>query len=127
MIAAIQTAPVHLVDRLTPWLYLVCLAILCTAALLHWRRTRHWCLLALAIGSFLATFASLATQITLAVVMGHGLDLSPIEFALRLARIWQWFMLAGIAIAAVGGIGAIHWALWPRQRPHDSHPTELAG
>ena len=48
--APILTAPAHLVDRLLPWLNVVCVVILLTAALLHWQRTRHWSLLTMATG-----------------------------------------------------------------------------
>lgn len=66
----VHTAPAHLAQRFMPWLTLACLAILFAAAFLHWLRTRHWCLLALATGSLVAALANIAMQITVATQIG---------------------------------------------------------
>lgn len=111
-----HTAPAHLVDLITPWVSLTCFAILTAAAFLHWGRTRHWCLLALATGSLLAVLAMFGMQITVTVLSGQWRDLDALGFATSVLRIWQWFMVAGVVIAAAGGIGAINWAMKLRQQ-----------
>ena len=119
MIATAQSVPAHLgfVDWFGPWLSLACFVILFLAAFLHWRRTRHWCLLALAIGSFLAALSNLATRITLGILLiGRWHDYGAMMFVTGLLRIWPWFAVAGAAIAAVGGIGAVRWAIRLTQR-----------
>lgn len=118
MVALLGTAD-PLVQRYPymPWLYVACLAILVVAATLHWRRTRHWCLLALATGSLLVALANVAIQIGVDILLTLLPDSETITFGTILFDISQWFMAAGAVIAAAGGIGAIHWAIRLKQRP----------
>ena len=71
----------------------------------------HWCLLALASGSLLlAWYGCQATRDD---------EITPVERlasgALRIdtssLRIWSWLVACGFVVIAVGGIGAIHWAI----------------
>ncbi len=61
----VHTAPVSLLHRFMPWLVIACMAILSTAAFLHWLRARHWSPLALAIGAILVALAGLSTLIVI--------------------------------------------------------------
>jgi hypothetical protein len=93
------------------------LVILVAAALIHWHRTRHWCLLALATGSLLVALSATAMQIVVSFHMrtltfGAVVVFDPI---LVLACIW-WLRAFGEVVAGVGGIGAIHWAIKLRRR-----------
>ena len=108
--------------RFEVWLAAVCLLILFAAAFLYWRRTRHWCLLALTIGSFLAALGMIAQGIG---QMPHG-DLIPPEMSPGSVQAMQslitfgmWAVFCGFSVAAVGGVGAIHWAIrLGRRRPN---------
>jgi hypothetical protein len=90
-----------------PWLSLACSTILLGAAFLHWQRTRHWSLLALATGSLLT---ALNTISSLAVMHAELLG-GPSSFVRSLAKMLPWLVAFGLAIAAAGGVGAIRWAI----------------
>jgi hypothetical protein len=87
------------------WLGLICLLLFVVAAFLHWQRTRHWCLLALAIASFLAALGAIAPEIGMTSTGGslHG--------SRSLIAIGALADLFSLALATVGGIGAVHWAI----------------
>ena len=107
----IHAIPVSLRHRLMPWLFLACAAILFAAALLHWQRTRHWCLLTLAASSLLVALGAIASIVFL--TMMEALHSGAIR---GLERIWEWLPVFGLAIGTVGGIGAICWAVRLRRR-----------
>jgi len=91
-----------------PWLYAVCLVILLVAAFLHWQRTRHWCLLTLATGSFLVTAAIVGQQVLRDFVV---LPSGAIQIDTSLRMIWDLLIVAGVVVAIVGGVGTTHWAI----------------
>jgi hypothetical protein len=103
--AATLTAPVSFIYRLIPWLEVVCLIMLLAAASLHWRRTRHWCLLALATGALLMAMGAIAMQIAQMLASGA------MSFDKSLRTIPMWVVASGVVVAAVGGVGAVHWAI----------------
>ena len=112
---------------LMTWTQLVCLIILIAAAFLHWQRTRHWCLLALAIGSLLMTLGAISVEViqeltnrTRPVTLASGAI--EYKFVMRLT-IWWWVEASGAAVAAVGGIGAIHWAIKLRRHKPPTQPS----
>ena len=109
------SVPITFLHRCLPGLSTVCVAILFVAAFLHWQRTRHWSLLVLATGSLLI---GLCTLSTLALLSGWWEALgAPGWFFTSLVRIMPWLAACAHVIGAVGGIGAIHWAIRLRQRP----------
>ena len=118
-----HTAPLsyssYIVVRFVPWLMAACLVILVVAAFFHWKRTRHWCLLALAIGALLAAAGVIAGQIIPTLMLLCLLSAKSVE-AFRLytnmSTIWSVMSASGVAVALVGGIGAIHWAMKLRQQ-----------
>jgi C4-dicarboxylate transporter len=118
MVFAVLTTPVSVVYRLLPWLDVVCLVILVVAALAHWQRTRHWCLLALATGSVLMAVGAIASQLV-------QMQLRPVEklasgavrFDTSLLTTLMWVVASGVVVAAVGGIGAIHLAIKLKREP----------
>jgi hypothetical protein len=108
------TAPFSLAQRFVFWLSPAYLAILLAAAFLHWQRTRHWSLLALATGSLLLALGAIST---LALLRGWlGALGAPYWFVTNLVNISPWLTASAQVIAAVGGIGAIHWAIGLRKR-----------
>jgi hypothetical protein len=102
------------VQMAVPWLFAVCLVILTAAALLHWQRTRHWCLLTLATGSLLVALGITAMQIAL---RQQVLPSGTIRINTSLLWIGVRSEAAGVVVLAVGGVGAILWAMRLRQRP----------
>jgi hypothetical protein len=115
----VHTAPLNFGQRLMPWLSVVCLAILFAAAFLHWQRTRHWCLLALATGSFLLTLGAtvtLAIQMQLLHVPVETLPSGAVRIDTSLLTISTCLVASGVIIGTMGGIGAIRLAIRLRQR-----------
>ena len=115
-----HTAPLSLWQRLMPWPSLVCLVILSAAAFLHWQRSRHWCLLALATGSLLAALGVLVTLLILMRLLHVPVETLPsgaVKIDTSLHRISEWLAACGLIIGTVGGIGAICWAIKLRRRP----------
>jgi len=106
----------HYVVRFLPWLQPVCLAIFIAAALLHWQRTRHWCLLALATGSLLVALGAIAGQMAWMYPDGQ-LASGAVKGNASLLTIAMWLSTCSMVVAAVGGIGAIHWAIKLRRPP----------
>ena len=106
------TTSASLVQICLPWLSLACSAILLGAAFLHWQRTRHWSLLALATGSLLTAISAISS---LALIHAWPLG-APSSFSRSLAKMLPWLVAFGLVIAALGGIGAIHWAIRLRHR-----------
>ena len=102
---------IYLVHRFMPWLDVVCLVILLAAAFLHWQRTRHWCLLALATGSLLMAVGAIASQIAQMQLRPEKLASGAVRVDASLLTVWMWVVASGVVVAAVGGIGAIHWAV----------------
>jgi hypothetical protein len=109
------TAPANLVHRFMPWLFLACSVILLAAAFLHWQRTRHWSLLALATGSLLTALSAVSSLALTTAWILAALD-APSRVTTFLFTIVPWLLVFGLVIAAVGGIGAIHWAIRLEQR-----------
>lgn len=108
---------VYLIHHLMPWLDVACLIILLTAAFLHWQRTRHWCLLAMAIGSLLMALGAIAMQIDrLQWYPEVKLASGAVKLNTSLLTPLMWVVASGVVVAAVGGIGAIHWAITLRRR-----------
>ena len=105
---------VYLVHRFLPWLDVVCLVILLAAAYFHWQRTRHWCLLAMAVGSLLMALGAIAARIELRppVKLASG----AVKVDASLLTISMWVVASGVVVVAMGGIGAIHWAIRLRRR-----------
>jgi len=99
------------------WMPLLCEVILFAAAFLHWRRTRHWCLLALAIGVLLMTLGAIGMRIM--ELQAHPVKHASgtVTFKVELLRLWMWLTASGAVVAAVGGVGAIHWAIKLRRPP----------
>ena len=114
---AVRTQPVsrstsYLMLMYLPWLYAACSLTLAIAAFLHWRRTRHWCLLVLSTGSLLVTGGLVAGQITHIVIFfgphtNHVAE--AIEFYANLQTIFACVSGFGALLALVGGVGAIFW------------------
>jgi amino acid permease len=100
---------------IAPWLGMVCFAALFAAALMHWQRTRHCCLLVLATAALLATLNAVARHIVF-VLPGLILDSGTGKFDQRVLTALNWLPLVPIAVAAFGGIGAIHWAIQLKRR-----------
>ncbi len=112
------------------WLGAIGLFILLAAAFLYWRRTRHWCLMALAIGALLVVLGTIPS-----ILVGLGIVAAKIwgilfrgdaaaqivsgsaQAGQSLTALGTWAVFCGFVVAAVGGIGAIHWAI--RLRPRD--------
>ena len=113
---AFDRIPASLAVRLLPWLWLVCAAILLAAAVLHWRRTRHRCLLALAAASLLGVLGTAAGLVFRMHPAVEQLPSGAIRIDTSLATAGEWLMISGLIIGAVGGIAAIHWALMLRRR-----------
>jgi hypothetical protein len=107
---------IYQVYRVVPWLSAGCGAILAVAALLHWQRTRHWCLLTMAVGAILMILAGLAMQITMMQVTPVVLPSGAMKLDARWLTVWQWLVVFGEIIVAIGGLGAIKWAIGLRQR-----------
>jgi hypothetical protein len=107
----VHYAPVSILFKLHLWLGAICLLIFVVAAFLHWQHTRHWCLLALAIGSFLLALGAIAPRIGMMVFPGGS-----VQTIHSLITIGSWAGLCGVAVWTVGGIGAIHWAIRLRRR-----------
>ena len=112
---AINRIPMSLAVRLLPWLWLVCAAILFAAAVLHWRRTRHRCLLAMAAASLLGVLGTIAGLVSRMHPVVEQLPSGAIRIDTSLATAGQWLMMSGMIIGAVGGVAAIHWALTLRR------------
>lgn len=93
-----------------PWLQTVCLAVFIVAALLHWQRTRHWCLLALATGTLLMALGTIAGQLAWMYPDGK-LASGAVKGNASLVTISMWLSTSSMVVAAAGGIGAIHWAI----------------
>jgi hypothetical protein len=91
--------------------------ILLAAALLHWQRTRHWCLLAMAIGAFLIAVGATGIQIIQPQIHPEKLASGAVAYNIRPLIIWMSLQTAGAGVAAMGGIGAIHWAIQLRRPP----------
>ncbi len=109
-------AVLHLAERLlATWLPLACMLILIAAALLHWQRTRHWCLLALAIGALLVAAGATGVQIIQPQIHPEKLASGAITFNMRPLLFWIGLETAGKAVVAVGGISAILWAIQLRR------------
>lgn len=87
----------YAVPHVLPWLNLGCVLILVAAALLHWQRTRHWCLLTMASGALLIALSAIAMRIVPMKANRTMLLLSAVAL--------------GMVVVAVGGVGAIQWAL----------------
>jgi hypothetical protein len=88
--------------------------LLFVAALLHWRRTRHWCLLALAIAPFLVGIGNVAGHVAQLPLRGHTIremGSGSVRVSQSLMTVSQVLICCGLLVAAVGGIGAIIWAL----------------
>jgi len=116
----VHTVPLSFGQRLTPWLSLACLAILFAAAFLHWQRTRHWCLLALATGSLLLALGAtvtLAIQLQVLHVPVEPLPSGAVRFDTSLLTMSTCLVASGVIIGTVGGIDAIQLAIRLRQ-PH---------
>ena len=105
--------------RFWPWMELICLLVLLAAAFLYWRHTRHWCLLALTIGSFLAALGMIAQEIGKMLFHGHIATLiasGSVQSGQNLAAIGWWAVFCGVVVGIAGGIGAIHWAIRLRRQ-----------
>ncbi len=118
-----HTAPLsyssYIVVRFVPWLLAACLVILVVAAFLHWKRTRHWCLLTLGLGALLAVAGIIAGQIIpmLMLLCLHAAEsVETIRLYTNMSMIWSALSALGAAVALVGGIGAIHWAMKLRRQ-----------
>jgi len=104
------------------WPLLVCVVNLFAAAFLHWQRTRHWCLLALATGSFSAALGTTALLIHRMLALEMFVKTLPsgeVRIDTTLLTIGEWLIVSGLVIGTVGGIGAIRWAIRLRQRPKE--------
>jgi hypothetical protein len=111
------SAPVYLAYRILPWVAVVCLGILVVAAVLHWQRTRHWCLLAMASGALLMAVCAVASRIVQMQLRPEAqLASGAVRFDTRLLASLTWLAVSGEVIAAVGGVGAIYWAISLRRR-----------
>ncbi len=106
------SAPVTSLFYCLWWLSVVCSGVLVIAAVLHWQRTRHWCLLALAAGSFLTGLGAVST---LALANGW-LAIASLNVISTLVRSLTWSAVFAQVVATVGGVGAIHWAFRQRRR-----------
>jgi hypothetical protein len=103
----------YLVYHITPWLGPVCAIILAVAALLHWQRARHWCLLTMGAGALVAALGAITCRIVQMQLLRPMATLTSeaVKFNTSLVTIWMWVVALGAVVAAVGGIGAIHWAI----------------
>jgi hypothetical protein len=100
---------------LLPWLGSACLAVFFVAAGLHWLRTRHWCLLALAVCSLLVSVGALASKLAM-MFPDHPRETLPsgtvhIYLNAALHEISIWLNVFGMVAGIVGGIGAILLAI----------------
>jgi hypothetical protein len=116
----IHSFPAGFAAVYTPWLILGCGAILSAAALIHWQRSRHWCLLALAMGALLSAIGALAQLAFRVNLSMTELPSGDIRLDTTLLSIGVWLLISGLVVGATGGIGAIHWGLRLRRR------TEIA-
>ena len=97
------------------WMPLLSEVILFVAAVLHWRRTRHWCLFALAIGVLLVTLGAIGMQIM--ELQAHPVKHASGMVTFKVELLPLWMEASGAVVAAVGGIGAIFWAIKLRRPP----------
>ena len=113
-----MAAAIYLVERfVTTWLPVACMIILLVAALLHWQRTRHWSLLAMAIGALLIAVGATAVQIIQPQLRPEKRASGAVAFDVRPLMFWMSLETSGAGVAAVGGIGAVLWAIKLRRRP----------
>jgi len=112
------SVPVSFVNRCLPSLDAVCCVILFVAAFLHWHRTRHWSLLVLATGSLVTALSAICSLVIFSTWLLTALSAPPAFIRILLAML-PWFLVFGLVVAAIGGIGAIHWAISLRE-PHTS-------
>jgi hypothetical protein len=105
------------------WLVPAFLLIFVIAAFLHWQRTRHWCLLAMAAGPLLMALGTIAARIGEMPIYGHTMEeiasgsVRPVQVLMTIAT---WASFCGFALAAVGALGAIHWAIKLRRTKADA-------
>jgi hypothetical protein len=119
---------------LWPWIYVVynfmlglhiaCLSTLLTAALLHWRRTKHWSLLAMGTGSLLMLLGGIASQIAQMRQRPQRLASGALWVDASVMAISLWIVAAGSLVATIGGIGAIRWAIQSKRR-RNGYSSEL--
>ena len=107
----IHSVPVDVAQRFLPWLFLACAIVLFAAASLHWRRTGHRYLLALASASLLVTVHAIASLIFRMAPPVTILPSGAIRIDTRLITLAEWSLVAGVVVGLVGGIEAIRWAL----------------
>jgi hypothetical protein len=69
----------------------------------------------MATGALLVTLGGLATQITLMLLTPVTLPSGAMKFESSLFTVWRWLVVSGEVIVVIGGIGAIKWAIRPRQ------------
>ncbi len=97
-------------QRVVWWVVPAVMLILAVAALLHWRRTRHWCLAVLALSAFLMTLGLIAGRLGEWPMRGATIEeiasgrRAPIQWLMSLG---QWFAALGFVLSGIGGIGAI--------------------
>ena len=103
---ASATSLTYQLVRFMPWSQEVCLVILIAAALVHWQRTRHWCLPALATSAILVALSALANKIAW-MYPDHTLASGAVYGNESLLLTSVWLQVFSQVVAVVGGIGAI--------------------
>lgn len=90
-------------DQLMMWLVIFVFIALFLAAILHWKLSRHWSLLVLAIALLCFLFSNLFHILVLL-----GVDwIIDAAIGYRLPQYAQWVSWAGVVLAGIGAIGAI--------------------
>jgi len=103
----------YLPNVLGSWITPILFVILFAAAVIHWRRTRHWCLLALALSVLLTAGGIVARDVAMKPLIGHTaeeINSGSVRMNQILFMIGGWLSICGDLAAVVGGIGAIIWA-----------------
>ncbi len=116
--------------KLMPWLTPICMFILLAAALLHWQRARHWYLVALATGAALVALSMIAERIGEMPLHGRTaaeIASGAVQANESLIGIGVRTLICGVAVAAVGGIGAIYRLIGLNDRASDQPPDTASG
>ena len=95
-------------DQLMMWLAPVIYFVLFLAAILHWKLSRHWSLLVLAIASLCFIFRNVVFGLSF---LGGGWIFTKAFGHHVILIAMQWILFSGIILGGIGAIGAIYRAI----------------